>query len=228
MMHFNPNIKIRGKIKEASCLCVIQFLCQTGLPWTQLATNLRVFITDGEHSCNRWIMPYLSVHHKNCMAMVKCVLTRDIYLPGNIDLPKGAFISATLLTAHFLMSLLGPRPHVPSCVQCGIFPWDPEKVSLRGHVLSHPLPWHINHAGWLISFHRSIMMSPGRRAGSVLPLTLRLLVTPNTGLKLMGRNHRRGAVPLAILWLYLVIVTLPLCILWYALDIDSTFNFWKW
>lgn len=62
-------------------------------------------------------------------------------------------------------------------------------------------------------------------AGLVLPLTPRPLVTPNTGLKIMSLKHSRGAVWLAILKHYLVTVTLSLCILWCALDIDSAFNF---
>jgi len=54
-----------------------------------------------EQCPNRLITLYLSVHHEICMAMVKCMLTRNVYLLVNIDFPKGAFISATLLRPHF-------------------------------------------------------------------------------------------------------------------------------
>lgn len=131
--------------------------------------------------------------------MVKCVLTRDIYyLPVYISQRDFSFLLPFL--DPIFMSLLGPRPHIPPCVKCGSSPWVPEKVF--DHVLSHPFPWHPNHAGQSISLCRSIMVSPWHRTCLVLPFTLRLLVTPNTGLKIMGVKHKRDAVKIATLFGY--------------------------
>lgn len=73
-----------------------------GLPRSDLGNQFELFQnTWGAFTCNRWIMSYLSVHHKKCMAMVKCILTRDIYLPAN-RFPKGKYlVSAAFLKSHF-------------------------------------------------------------------------------------------------------------------------------
>lgn len=87
---------------KGSSLCVTQFLCQTWLPRAELGNHFECFWnTWGKIMCNVWILPYLYVHHKNFMAMLKCVLRGNAYLPLKIEFPNGAFISDTFLRSCF-------------------------------------------------------------------------------------------------------------------------------